>query len=125
MPVIQMVCGGACPAVRRHLACIPTCQSCKPQGMPDYLLSRGPFLLLQTPTKVVMVEEASQQGRHIYLNVPQAENPTPSWVGESVGHYEGDSWSSIPSDSRREPAGRAPPLRFRPPRLRYSFTEAN
>jgi hypothetical protein len=44
-----------------------------------------------------MVEEASQQGRHIYLNVPQAENPTPSWVGESVGHYEGDSWSSIPS----------------------------
>jgi hypothetical protein len=65
-------------------------QSCKPQGMPDYLLSRGPFLLLQTPTKVVMVEEASQQARHIYLNVPHTENATPSWFGESVGHYEGD-----------------------------------
>jgi hypothetical protein len=66
-------------------------QSCKPQGMPDYLLSRGPFLLLQTPTEVVMVEEASQLARHIYLNVPHSADPTPSWLGESIGHYEGDS----------------------------------
>jgi hypothetical protein len=66
-------------------------QSCKPQGIPDYLLSRGPFLILQTPTKVVMVEEASQHARHIYLNVPHSENPKPSWLGESIGRYEGNT----------------------------------
>jgi len=66
-------------------------QSCKPQGMPDYLLSRGPFLLLQAPAEVVMVEEASQLARHIYLNVPHSADPKTSWLGESVGRYEGDT----------------------------------
>jgi hypothetical protein len=28
------------------------------------------------------------RARHIYLNVPHTKNPTPSWYGESVGHYE-------------------------------------
>jgi hypothetical protein len=31
------------------------------------------------------------QVRHIYLNVPHSANPKPSWYGESVGHYEGDT----------------------------------
>jgi len=66
-------------------------QSCKPQGMPDYLLARGPFIFLQTPTKVIMVEEGSQLARHISLNVPHSANVKPSWFGESVGHYEGDT----------------------------------
>jgi len=66
-------------------------QSCKPQGVPDYLLSPGPFIFLQTPTKVIIVEESSQQWRHIYLNVPHSENPKPSWFGESVGRYEGET----------------------------------
>jgi hypothetical protein len=29
--------------------------------------------------------------RHVYLDVPHSENPKPSWYGESVGHYEGDT----------------------------------
>jgi hypothetical protein len=66
-------------------------QSCKPPGMPDYLLARGPFIFLQTSTEVVMVEEASQLARHIYLNVSHSANVKPSWFGESVGRYEGDT----------------------------------
>jgi len=31
------------------------------------------------------------QIRHIYLDVPHSTNPKPSWYGESVGHYEGDT----------------------------------
>jgi hypothetical protein len=27
----------------------------------------------------------------IFLNVPHSERVTPSWYGESVGHYEGDT----------------------------------
>jgi hypothetical protein len=29
--------------------------------------------------------------RHVYLNVPHSARVTPSWFGESVGRYEGDT----------------------------------
>jgi hypothetical protein len=29
--------------------------------------------------------------RRVHLNVPHSANPKPSWYGESVGHYEGDT----------------------------------
>ena len=29
--------------------------------------------------------------RRVYLDVPHSANPKPSWFGESVGHYEGDT----------------------------------
>ena len=38
-----------------------------------------------------MIHDGDAQMRRIYLNVPHSENPAPSWYGESVGHYEGDT----------------------------------
>jgi hypothetical protein len=29
--------------------------------------------------------------RRVYLDVPHSKNPKPSWYGESIGHYEGDT----------------------------------
>jgi hypothetical protein len=65
--------------------------SCKPWGVPALLLSGGPFYFVQTPKQVLMIEEGDRLTRHIYLNVPHSEHPQPSWYGESVGHYEGDT----------------------------------
>jgi hypothetical protein len=65
--------------------------SCLPAGVPLFDIAPGPFYLLQTPEKVVIVEEQSQNRRQIYLNVPHSANVKPSWFGESVGRYEGDS----------------------------------
>jgi hypothetical protein len=65
--------------------------SCLPTGVPMFMLVPGPFYFLQTPTKVVMVEESGHQARYIYLNEPHSANVKPSWLGESVGHYEGDT----------------------------------
>jgi hypothetical protein len=65
--------------------------SCLPAGIPMFDLLPGPLYLLQTPTKVVMLEEQNQEVRHIYLNVPHSANVEPSWFGESVGRYEGDT----------------------------------
>jgi len=65
--------------------------SCVPSGVPLFMVLPGPFYLLQTPAKVVILEEQTQKARHIYLNVPHSENVKPSWFGESVGHYEGDT----------------------------------
>ena len=38
-----------------------------------------------------MTSQFDHQYRHIYLNVPHSADIKPSWFGESVGHYEGDT----------------------------------
>jgi hypothetical protein len=65
---------------------------CWATGVPAYLLNPGgPTYWLQTPEKVAMIWQLDHQVRHVYLNVPHTTNPKPSWYGESVGHYEGDT----------------------------------
>ena len=65
--------------------------SCLPTGVPNFVQDGGPFLIVQAPDKVVIIDEAGPVVRHIYLNVPHSPNPKPSWMGESVGWYEGDT----------------------------------
>src|SRR5260370_30110494 len=62
--------------------------SCLPSGVPVFMLLPGPFYLLETPTKVVILEEQGHQVRHVYLNVPHSADVKPSWYGESGGRYE-------------------------------------
>ena len=66
-------------------------QSCHPQGVPAYTLAQGPLIILQTPKKVTMIEESSQMVRHIYMNEQHPANLKASWLGHSVGRYEGDT----------------------------------
>lgn len=66
-------------------------QSCHPQGVPAFSLVQGPMLILQTPKKITMIEQSSQMVRHIYLNEQHPANLKPSWLGHSVGRYEGDT----------------------------------
>ena len=67
--------------------------SCVPAGVPLFMGYGGPnpIVFLQTPKEVTMIFSGDQQVRHVYLGVPHSANPTPSWYGESVGHYEGDT----------------------------------
>jgi hypothetical protein len=69
-----------------------TRERCWPAGVPGFTVYTRvqPIFFLQTPEKIVIVNELNAQVRHIYLNVPHSANPKPSWYGESVGHYEGD-----------------------------------
>ena len=68
-------------------------ERCWPGGVPDFdVYERDrPVFWIQTPKEIVIVNEHDQQTRHIYLNVPHSAHPKPSWYGESVGHYEGDT----------------------------------
>jgi len=66
-------------------------QSCHPQGVPAYTLAQGPLIILQTPKKVTMIEESSQMVRHVYMNEQHPANVKASWLGHSVGRYEGDT----------------------------------
>ncbi len=65
---------------------------CWPGGVPgfDIYARVRPIYFLQTPKEITIIEESDMQVRRIYLNVPHSANPSPSWYGESVGHYEGD-----------------------------------
>ena len=65
---------------------------CWPTGVPTYDLNQAqPVYFVQTPKEVTIMWQMDHQVRHIYLNVPHSANPKPSWYGESVGHYEGDT----------------------------------
>jgi hypothetical protein len=63
---------------------------CWATGVPGFLLTpRQPMYFIQTPQQVRMLAQHDNDVRRIYLNVPHSEDVTPSWYGESVGHYEG------------------------------------
>ncbi|HEY2227674.1 MAG TPA: hypothetical protein VGI22_08020 [Xanthobacteraceae bacterium] len=70
-------------------------ERCYPGGVPEFDIYRrvGPPMLffVQTPKEVLIIWRGDMQARHIYMDVPHSEHPTPSWYGESVGHYEGDT----------------------------------
>jgi hypothetical protein len=40
---------------------------------------------------VVLLYNNNDQIRYVYLNQPHSKSVTPSWFGESVGRYEGDT----------------------------------
>ena len=67
--------------------------SCMPAGVPGFMSYGGgtPLYFLQTPKEVWMIFEGDQQVRRVYMNVPHSQHLQPSWYGESVGHYEGDT----------------------------------
>ena len=66
--------------------------SCTAAGVPGHLvLLGGALFILQTPSEVTMIFDSNAETRHIRLNAAHAENPKPSWYGDSVGHYEGDT----------------------------------
>jgi hypothetical protein len=71
----------------------PPHASCWPVGVPGFLLRpmTQAMYVIQTPKEVVMILSSKQEIRHIHLNAKHSENVKPSWYGESVGHYEGDT----------------------------------
>jgi len=66
--------------------------SCHPAGVPGFdLFGFQPTFFFQTPKKITIIYSGDQQVRHIYLDVPHSKTVKPSWYGESVGKYEGDT----------------------------------
>jgi len=66
--------------------------SCQPGGVPGFdVLLGGALFILQSRSEVTMIFSGNNESRHIRLDVPHSANPKPSWYGESVGHYEGDT----------------------------------
>jgi len=67
--------------------------SCWPVGVPGFLLRpmTQPMYFVQGPGAVAMILASHPEVRHVYLTDKHSANVKPSWYGESIGRYEGDS----------------------------------
>ncbi len=64
---------------------------CWPEPPPFVLTIQVGILLLQKKDTVTLVYVNGPVVRHIRLNADHPARVTPSWLGDSVGHYEGDT----------------------------------
>jgi hypothetical protein len=63
---------------------------CWPGGVPyvfwDFLVQ-----IFQRPDRLLMIYRQGPEMRHVRMNENHPAQVTPSWYGDSVGHYEGDT----------------------------------
>jgi hypothetical protein len=63
---------------------------CWPQGVPyifwDFLME-----MVQQPNQITMFYRHGNEVRRVRVNEPHPAQLTPTWHGDSVGHYEGDT----------------------------------
>jgi hypothetical protein len=63
---------------------------CWPFGMP-FIYKQALMLMIQQPDKITMLYSGGYEERRVRLNEPHPSPLTPSWYGDSVGRYEGDT----------------------------------
>ncbi len=63
---------------------------CQPMS-PPYILQRQEIQLLQQKNQITILYNEDQQVRHIRLNARHPARVIPSWYGDSVGRFEGDT----------------------------------
>jgi hypothetical protein len=69
----------------------PTAQ-CLPGGIPrSVMLGLFPQQIVQTPKQIVILYEYMNVYRVIFMNATHPDDLIPSYMGHSVGHWEGDT----------------------------------
>jgi len=66
---------------------------CLPPGVPRMMATPFPFQIYQLPDRVIFLYEG---GAHVWRVIytdgrPHAKDPNPSFLGDSIGHWEGDT----------------------------------
>jgi hypothetical protein len=67
--------------------------TCYPLGALAFVLSpmTRPMFIVQSPKEVLLINESFNEVRRIYLTGRHGPNLKPSWEGDSIGHYDGDT----------------------------------
>ena len=63
---------------------------CWPEPVPFIYKNFG-MQMLQKPDEITIMYDEGPDVRHVRMNQPHPAQVTPSWYGDSVGHYEGDT----------------------------------
>jgi len=58
---------------------------------PPFVFTNHPTQIVQTRDKVLVLYQDNSQVRHVRMNQTHPAHVTPTWYGDSVGHYEGDT----------------------------------
>jgi hypothetical protein len=66
---------------------------CQLDGLFRIPVRGGGFMWLPAGNKIILVSSNIYSGgiRNVYLDRPHPKYPTPSWMGDSVGHWEDDT----------------------------------
>ena len=66
---------------------------CNPDGLPKLLGVPQPFEIIQIPNRVIMFFEHNRHWRTIWTDGRKLpEDPDPSWMGNSIGRWEGETF---------------------------------
>jgi hypothetical protein len=63
---------------------------CWPEGLPFVFENYG-MQILQQPDKIIVLYPFDHQFRQVRMNARHPPHVTPSWYGDSIGHYQGDT----------------------------------
>jgi hypothetical protein len=63
---------------------------CWPSGVPYIFFQLG-MQMLQQPDEITFLYLRDHEFRHVRMNQAHPAQVTPSWYGDSVGHYDGDT----------------------------------
>lgn len=64
--------------------------NCLPDGVPHADLLPEPFKIIETPREILVLYEVETTFRQIFMDGrKQLTDPSPSWMGYSVGHWDG------------------------------------
>jgi hypothetical protein len=65
---------------------------CLPSGLPIVEIVPQPFKIIQTPGLIAMLYERDTTFRQVYMDGRKLPtDPQPSWLGYSIGRWEGDA----------------------------------
>jgi hypothetical protein len=65
---------------------------CLPGGMPEMLFGAPyPIQIIESPGQVTMLFEEQNHFRIVHMGGQHPVDPDPSWMGHSIGHWDGDT----------------------------------
>src|SRR5215472_3034423 len=71
----------------------PLYHSCTPPGLPRIYLHPFPMQIVQMPGEVLILFEYDSMRRQVFTDGrPHDEALGPQWMGDSIGHWEGDTF---------------------------------
>lgn len=90
-PADEPLTEGGKAAMAKNRASVSPSLRCLPTGVPSAMLVFA-FKTIQTPREIVMLTEAGDPARQIYIDGRKLPaDPDPTWLGTSVGEWDGDT----------------------------------
>jgi hypothetical protein len=65
--------------------------ACLPHGAPRLMFAPYPLMIMQANGQLDMIQEANHTTRLVYIDQPPVDGDDPKWLGDSTGHWQGES----------------------------------